>query len=376
MTFPDEFRLISYLMRREGQARYPLVASYPQSMTIGQLLSLTDDPQGERLLSLTLDYPPLRGSSWLLAAIARHYQRINDRQIVSFAGADEAIYALYHVLLQPDDHVVVVTPCYQSLESVPLSLCQVSGVALDAARDWALDLDALSAALTPRTRMLVINFPHNPTGALIPLTTLRALVSLCRERGIWLVSDEVYRLTEYDETQRLPPVADLYERGISLNVMSKAYGLPGLRIGWIACQDADLLRRLERAKQYLSVCSAMSSEYLATQALDHQTQIIERVMRLARHNLRLLEQLLERYPQWFDWRRPAAGVLAFPRYLGPDGADAFAARLLGETGVLVIPSTIYHSALTPVAPDHLRIGFGRQDLEQPLAVLDRWLAAQ
>lgn len=371
--FPQDFRLISYLSKLEHAVRFPLSSSYPESMSIDTLFSLAGEQHRQPVMSAMLDYPPLRGTPELLTAIADTYDHLSPEHIISFAGADEAIYASFHALLDADDHAIVITPNYQSLESVAMSRCDVTGVALDAENDWALDVQNVRDALRPNTKLLVINFPHNPTGALISHQQLDELVALCRERGIWLFSDEVYRLTEFDPADRLPQVADIYERGISLNVTSKAYGLPGLRIGWVACQHREWLLKLERMKQYLSICNSLPGEMLTAIALNAREAILARVMQRSRSQLQQLTDFLARYPQFFALASPKAGVLAFVRYTGPEGAEKFATRLVEETGVMVIPSVTYRSELTPISENFLRIGFGRANLPEALDVWGRWL---
>jgi len=376
MSFPEDFRLISYLSRLEHAVRFPLSSSYPESMSIDTLFELAGKEHRAPFMQTMLDYPPLRGTPELLEATAATYRQVTPRQVISFAGADEAIYASFQMLLEPGDHAVVITPNYQSLESVPMSRCDVTGVALDENNDWALDTAKVRAALRANTKVLVINFPHNPTGALISREQLNELIEICRERGIWIFSDEVYRLTEFDPADRLPQLADVYERGISLNVTSKAYGLPGLRIGWVACQDDVWMQKLERMKQYLSICNSMPGEFLTTLALNARAPILERVMERSRSQLAALTAFLARYPDRFSLAVPKAGVLAFPRYTGPEGAEVFATRLVEEAGVMVIPSVTYASELNPVSEDFLRIGFGRANLDQALAEMGKWLDKQ
>ena len=376
MSFPEDFRLISYLSRLEHAVRFPLSSSYPESMSIDTLFELAGKQHRAPFMQTVLDYPPLRGTPELLDAIASTYKNVTAQDVISFAGADEAIYASFQMLLEPGDHAVVITPNYQSLESVPMSRCDVTGVALDENNDWALDTAKVRAALRANTKVLVINFPHNPTGALISREQLNELIEICRERGIWIFSDEVYRLTEFDPADRLPQLADVYERGISLNVTSKAYGLPGLRIGWVACQDDVWMQKLERMKQYLSICNSMPGEFLTTLALNARAPILERVMERSRSQLAALTAFLARYPDRFSLAVPKAGVLAFPRYTGPEGAEVFATRLVEEAGVMVIPSVTYASELNPVSEDFLRIGFGRANLDQALAEMGKWLDKQ
>jgi aspartate/methionine/tyrosine aminotransferase len=177
-----------------------------------------------------------------------------------------------------------------------------------------------------------------------------------------------------DESKRIPQAADVYEKGLSLNVMSKAYGLPGLRIGWIASQDTALLDRLERYKHYLSICNSAPSERLAAIALGVREKLLERVRTLMRANLALLEVFLARYPELFEWQRPDGGCIAYPRYTGQGLVDDFCERLVEEAGVLLLPSTIYQSELLTTPGDRFRIGFGREHMEEGLAAFDEFLS--
>jgi aspartate/methionine/tyrosine aminotransferase len=251
-------------------------------------------------------YTQTFGAPTLRAAIATTYDSLEAEDIVCFAGAEEAIYIAMQVLLSPDDHCIVITPNYQAAETLPLSICAVSGVPLDEENNWALDVDRIKAALRPNTKLISINFPNNPTGAIASYAAFSDLVELCRARGIWLFNDEVYRLIERAPELRLPQVADTYERGISLNVMSKSYGLPGLRIGWLAARDRDLLLQCERYKHFLSICNSAPSEVLAEIALAAREPILARNRGIVRQNLALLGDFFAAYPGLFDWRDPTA----------------------------------------------------------------------
>lgn len=365
-NLPD-FRLETYFSRWEFTARHHLTASDAQSMTLRELLDLADPADAEAFDQLWLGYTETFGAPALRDQIAGTYEAIAADRILCFAGAEEGIYIASHVLLEPDDHAIVVTPNYQAAETVPLSICAVTGVPLDPDTGWDLDLDRLAAAIRPNTRLVSINFPHNPTGRIIARATLDGLIDLCRRHGIWLFSDEVYRaLGPYPERQ-LPQVADLYERGLSLNVMSKAYGLPGLRIGWIACQDRDLLVRMERMKHYLSICNSAPSEVLARIALKARDRILARNNALVRDNVAMLDAFFADYPALFEWRVPDGGCVGYPRYLGEGTVDDFCTDLVERSGVLLLPAGIYRSELGPTPADRFRIGFGRQGVADGIA---------
>lgn len=376
MTRLPDFRLETYFSRWEFTARHHMTASDAQTMTLGELLALADDEDRAAFENLSLGYTETFGDPALREVIARTYERADAADVICFAGAEEALYLAMNVLLDAGDHAVVITPNYQAAETVPLALCEVTGVALDPARNWDLDLDQVKAAIRPNTRVVSVNFPNNPTGKVIGAAAFTELARLCDERGIHLFSDEVYRGLELDPARTLPQAADLSERALSLNVTSKALGLPGLRIGWIACRDRELLSRLERAKHYTTICNSAPSEVLARIALKARDTILARNRALIAANLPHFDAFFAEFADLFEWRHPDGGCVAYPRYLGPEGVEEFCARLVREAGVLLLPASIYRSDLTPTPADRFRIGVGRAHPEAGLDAFARWLRAQ
>lgn len=372
MTRMPEFRLETYFSKWEFTARYHLTASDAQSMTLTELLALAGDEDRAAFDDLHLGYTETRGDPGLREAIAATSERASAEDVICFAGAEEGLYLTMNVLLGPDDHAVVITPNYQAAETVPLALCAVTGVALRADEDWALDPDEVRAALRPNTRVVSVNFPNNPTGAVIPAADFAELARMCDERGIHLFSDEVYRGLELDPARTLPQATDLSERALSLNVTSKALGLPGLRIGWIVCRDRDVLSRLERAKHYTTICNSAPSEVLARIALRARDLILTRNRDRIAANRPAFDGFFAQFRHLFEWQPPDGGCVAFPRYLGGD-VESFCTRLVEEAGVLLLPAGIYHSELTPVPTDRFRIGVGRADPEPALAAFADWL---
>lgn len=367
MTQLPEFRLETYLGRWEFAARHHMTASDAQTLTIGELLELSGPDGLGRFLRQPLSYTEPYGAADLRAAIAATYDACAAEDVLCFAGAEEGVYAFYRAALDEGSHAIVVTPNYQSAESVPLAICDVTGVALEEDENWTLDIDKVAAALRPNTRAIYINFPHNPTGKILERDRFDALVDLCRRSGVYLFSDEVYRLIERDPARRLPQAVDVYERGVSLNVMSKAYGLPGLRVGWIACRDRDLLERMVRYKHYLSICNSAPSERLALAALGAADLILERTRGYARAGLVKVQSFLAEFEHLFESYTPDGGVVMYPRYKGLEGVEEFARRLVEEAGVVVLPPSVYRSALSPTPIDRFRIGYGRADIDEGLA---------
>lgn len=358
---PD-FRLETYFSKWEFTARYHMCASDMESLSVADLLQLADEGDLAAWNDLRLGYTESYGAPALRASIADTYENLDAQNVLAFAGAEEGIFAAMHVLLDAKDHAIVITPNYQSAETIPMSICEVSGVALDPDNSWQLNLDEIRAAIRPNTKLISINFPHNPTGKVLARDDYDDLIQLARDQGIYIFSDEVYRLLERSESIRLPQIADMYERGLSLNVMSKSYGLPGLRIGWIATSDHDLLGRMERAKHYLSICNSGPSEILATIALKARQQLLERNRKIIDDNLALLGSFFAEFSDIFDWAVPDGGCIGYPRYKGADGVENFCERLVEDAGVLLLPASIYRSELNSMPTDRFRIGFGRHGL--------------
>jgi len=369
---PD-FRLETFFSKWEFSARYHLCASDMESISVNELLRMADDDGRQDWDELRLGYTETFGASKLRREIAATYDEINAQEILTFAGAEEGIFAAMQVLLGADDHAIVITPNYQAAETLPCAICEVTGVALDQDNNWDLDIDQVRSALRPNTKVISINFPHNPTGKVIDRGTLDSLLEPARERGIYVFSDEVYRLLERSDAVRLPQVADIYERGLSLNVMSKAYGLPGLRIGWIATKDRELLSAMERTKHYLSICNSGPSEVLATIALTASKKLLKRNHRIIIENLALLDDFFAHYPDLFDWSVPDGGCIGYPRYRGAEGVENFCKELVEKSGVLLLPASVYSSDLTPTPTDRFRIGYGRTNMGMGLAELTSFI---
>ena len=369
-----DFALEVYFAEWEFKARYNIGGSDLQSMTLSELLEFADPEDRKAWENLYLGYIEPEGSPELREVIAGTYDHLSPDDILCFAGAEEGIFCAMHALLKPGDHALVGFPNYQSAESIPSSICEVTGIPLDPENNWTLDMDYVRSQIRPNTRLISVNFPNNPTGKILELDKFNTLIEICREHDIYLFSDEVYRLIERDPSRRLPQAADLYEKAFSLNVMSKAYGLAGIRIGWIASQDRDLLQSMERIKHYLSICNSGPSEILAKIALKNRSKILKRNRSIVDGNLDLLNRFFSRHPDLFDWQVPDGGCIGFPRYKGKDGVTAFTERLIQDVGVILIPAGLYRSEIGTVPADRFRIGYGRTYLNEALEVLEEHLA--
>jgi len=368
MTTIRPFQLERYFARWEFEAPYLLCASDCETMSIGELLALSDTPLST-LTELRLGYTESQGDPALRETIAGFYPGLSAEQVLVTNAPEEAIFLTMMTLLEAGDRVVVQSPGYQSLSEI--AAYRGAEIHLwplgETDTGWRLDLDHLAELLTPATKLLVINAPHNPTGCLPSRAEFEAIISLTAERGIWLFCDEMYRGLEYDPAQRLPPASTRYERAISLWGTSKTFGLPGLRLGWLALPDEALLQELLRFKDYTTICSSGPSELLARLALENAEAIIARNLALIQNNLGHMQAFLAACPDVFSWRPPLAGPIAFAR-LRQGSAHTFCEETVRRCGALLAPSTAFE-----FGDSHLRFGLGRQNFAEGLAVLQAYL---
>jgi len=361
------FKLERYFARYEFNVDYVLCASDCESLTIQDLLALEPNA-AERFHQHWLGYTESLGSLSLRREICSLYRNVQPVQVLVHTGAEEAIFLFMHAVLKAKDHVVVHWPCYQSLAEVARSIgCRVSLWKAHEENGWALDIDELKQSLQSGTRAIIINTPHNPTGYLMTSDEFQEVSRIARENGIILFSDEVYRESEYREEDRLPAACDLGEHAVSLGVMSKTYGLPGLRIGWIATRNAEVYDGMAALKDYTTICNSAPSEFLAELALRHRKALAERNLEIIDKNLKLLDQFFTRHADRFVWQRPQAGSIGFPRLIGEDVND-FCKGLVEKAGVLLLPGTLYDDQ-----GNHFRIGFGRKNFSDALARLEDFL---
>ena len=365
-----DFTLERYFARWEFQVRHVLCASDLEPYPLRELLALADPPTRALWDELRLGYTESLGHPLLRAEIASLYSTASPDDVITFVGAEEGIFLAMHALLGASDHAVVMWPSYQSLHEVARSIgASISLAPLDP-ESWHFDPDAVLGAVRPNTRVIVVNFPHSPTGSLASRDAFEYLTTHAEQRGITLFSDEVYRGLELDETQRLPTAVDLGNKTLSLGVMSKTFALAGLRIGWIATHDAALRQRIARLKDYTTICGSAPSEILAIVALRAPDRVVGRSRDIIARNVPLLDRFFEQHREQFAWVRPRGGSVAFPRLRtdDPGAIDRFCATLVESEGVLLLPGSHFDHA-----GNHFRIGFGRSDMPVALERLEHFL---
>ncbi len=362
-----DFALERYFARWEFAVEHLLCASDVQGYPMAELLALADDETRALWEGLALGYTESTGHPLLRREIASLYDTIESDDVLTFAGAEEAVFCLVNVLVGSGDHVVVTWPGYQSLYEVARAAgADVTLHELHESHAWGLDLDLLRRQMTPATRLIVVNLPHNPTGMLPDRATYDGLVAIAAGAGAHLLVDEVYRGLEFDQADRLPTGADALPRGLSLGVMSKAYAMAGLRIGWLASHDRELLARVAAFKDYTTICSSAPSEILAIIALRARDRVLARSRAIVAANIDLLDAFFEDWADRFTWVRPRAGSIGYPRLTVPGvRIDEWAAELVEAEGVLLLPGSQFGDP-----GNHFRIGFGRTDLPEALGRLE------
>ena len=361
------FAIERFYEKWEFRAELMLSSSDCESRAVADLLALEPDAEA-RLLSLRLGYTEVPGSRELRGAIAGSYEGIEADEVLTLAAAEEGIFITSHALLDRGDHAVIEVPCNGS--AIELARSTGADVSVWQRRHedgWTHDLDALEKLLLPRTKLIYINSPHNPTGTQMDPTTFARVLELAAEREVVLLSDEVYRGLEHDPGARLAAACDRYRGAITLGTVSKAYGLPGLRVGWLASRDRELLERVKEVKLYTTICSPAPSELLVALAVRHSDRLIGASRELLLSNLPVLDAFLERRRDTFEWVRPTAAPIGFARVAGQDDVHEWCERIAADASVLLLPGSVYGQ------PTHVRLGFGRANLPQAVARLDQYL---
>jgi aspartate/methionine/tyrosine aminotransferase len=367
------FLIERYYAKYEFNTLFQLSASDSESFTVEEILSFDGEQNKERntqqMLKFSLNYTESQGSPLLRDEIVKLYPSLNKEQILVFSGAEEGIFTFMNAVLSEGDHIIVQFPCYQSLYAVAqANKVEIDHWKMEEEKGWKPDILKLQSKIKENTRAIIINTPNNPTGYNFTDTEFDELIEICRKNNLILFSDEVYRLSEYSDQTRLQNAAEKYENAISLGVLSKPVGLPGLRIGWIATQNSELLDKLKIFKDYTTICSSGPSEFLATIAIRNVNKLIDRNMKIAQSNLKLLREFLTKYSQLFKWTEPKAGTIGFINILFSDDVEGFCLDLIEKKGVLLLPSTTYN-----YGTQHFRIGYGRKNFPEALSLLEEYV---
>lgn len=360
------FELERYFAKHEFSAPYLLSSSDCEPYTLKELLSMADAETSQLWEKLWLGYTDSQGHPLLRAEITKLYDNIKPDNVIVLTP-EEGVFIAMNVLLETGDHVIVTNPGYQSLYEIASSTgCEVTKWKPDP-QTWEFDVEFIRQNIKPTTKLIVINFPHNPTGSLLTEAQLNELIDIARANDTLIFSDEMYRLLEYKDKDRLPSVADIYNKAISLSGVSKSFALAGLRIGWLTSQNNELLEKIKVFKDYTTICSSAPSEVLALIALRNGSKIVKRNLAIIKNSLEVFNQFVSRHPELIRWTPPKAASIGFPELLKGD-VTKFCEDTVHQAGVMVLPASVYD-----FKGNNFRVGLGRQDFPQALGKLEAYI---
>jgi len=358
----------------EFTAAHMLSSSDCETMSVGELLQKSGRSASD-LGQLQLGYTESQGNPAYRKLVCQLYQDVTPEDVVILTSPVEGIYLTMQTLLNPADHVIALGPAYDALHNVAEHLCgQLDLWQLQpTSTSWQLDFDSLNSMISPRTRLIIVNFPHNPTGFQPTPEEFHLLLQIAEENDCWVFCDEIYRGLEtgLQEQLSIPSAADCFEKAIVLNGLSKTYGLPGLRAGWLVVRDSALRKQLIGWKHYTTICPSAPTEFLAMQALQVHKQLAIDSSQLVAANLREFDAFVQQYPGHIRWRAPQAGSTALAEirldaFNGalPEPVDTvsdYCHLLAKQYGILLLPGVCLGGPANSV-----RIGLGRRGFSTAL----------
>jgi len=365
------FAVEEWMNAYEEGARFNIAETCVDSVSLDELFALTGMDRDAFLHEFSarrLTYGSIEGAPAFKQGICKLYKTISPEHIVPTHGAAGANHHIFYSLVEPGDRVVSIMPTYQQLYSIPESFgADVQMLQLRQENDYLPDLDELRRLVTPGTKMICINNPNNPTGALMSNELLEQIVDIARSVGAYILCDEVYRhLTQNDHW--CASIADLYEKGISVSSMSKVFSLAGLRLGWIATHDMDVVKTCLSHRDYDLISCGMFDETVAAVALEHSEKLLERNRSIVRENLAILDAWMAGEPR-LRYTKPKAGTTALVYYDYDLPSYTFCERMYHETGAFVTPGDCFEQ------PKSMRIGYASdtQVLKDGLAAMSAFL---
>ena len=367
----QDFGVEMWMNAYENDCAYNLAETCVESLTVAELLALSGDTGQafDDILHMKLTYGAIEGSARLRQAIASLFQTVETENIAVTHGAVGANGLTMLALVEPGDHVVSVLPTYQQMYSIPASIgAQVSILRLKEENGWLPDLAELEKLAKPGTKLICINNPNNPTGAVMDEAYLKEIGQIAKNCGAYLLCDEVYRGLTHEGNPFTGSIVDLYEKGISVGSMSKTFSLAGLRLGWVV-GPAEFIARVNSQRDYHVISIGMIDDYLASLALENKEKILERNLAICRANGQMLSDWVSKEPH-ISYVKPKGGTIAFLKYDLPMPSAKLCRRLQAETGVMLLPG----SALD--MEGYLRIGYANnpQIIAKGLALFSDWLS--
>ena len=366
------FAVEEWMNAWEVGAKYNIAETCVDSISMNELFELTGEDKTEflnRLCARRLSYGDIEGLPEFRKGVCGLYKTLNIENIVPTHGASGANHHVFYSLISPGDRVVSIMPTYQQLYSIPESYgADVQILHLSKENNYLPDLEKLRRLVTPETKMICINNPNNPTGALMYEQMLREIVEIARSADAWILCDEVYRHLSQEDGW-CPSIVDLYEKGISVSSMSKVFSLAGLRLGWIATHDMSVVKSCLSHRDYNLVSCGVFDEMLAAAALKHRDKLLERSRKIVRENLQILDDWVGSEPH-VSYVKPKAGTTALVYYDLDISSYEFCEEMYKKTGAFVTPGDCFE------VPHSMRIGYayGKQDLIDGLKAISEYIA--
>jgi aspartate/methionine/tyrosine aminotransferase len=363
------FKLERYFDKYEFKTQYLLSSSDCDGYSLDYVVNCADSKERKLWDNLKLGYTESQGSPLLRQTIAKQYKTINEDDVLVLSPG-EANFILMNVALNPGDHVICMSPAYQSLYQVALDIgCEVSfWTPSSESNAWQYNPDDLGKLVRQNTKLIIVNFPHNPTGFLPTRAEVEQLVGIAAKNNILLFADEMYSRMAHDPAHDIPSLCDLYPNSISLWGMAKSFGLAGLRIGWVATRNRDLLKSMLSFKDYLTICNNSMSEVLTMIALSHQEKFIAPNVAKIKRNIAAFEGFVKNHSEMIEFKRPIAGSTSFIRLNVHESALNYCERMVKESGIMLLPSEMFDYGIS-----HARIGLGRENMPEVLARWDEYI---
>ncbi len=363
----QNFKLERYFAKYEFSTKYLLSSSDCDGFAMNDLLSCANSDELKLWDELKLGYTDSKGHTLLREAISPYYNNAPIDDII-MGSPGELNYITMNVLLKPEDHIISISPSYQSLYEIAKTIgCEISYWKPNP-ENWKFEISDLEKLIKSNTKLIIINFPHNPTGSYLTKSELLKIIDIAKKQDCYLFSDEMYHKLMIGNMEELPPVYTLYDKGISLWGTSKSFGMAGLRTGWIASKDKNLINGIESYKDYLSICNSAPSEILSIIALNHLDVFLQKNIRKIKKNIELFNALVNKHPEFFKFIPPEAGSTAFVKLNIRKSALEFSEHLVQEAGIMTLPSEMFE-----FEGKYIRIGFGRENTEECLEHLDRFI---
>lgn len=370
-----DFHVEAWLNLYENDCKYNLSETFPHPLTVGGLLDITGrrDELAEEIMNISLDYGEIVGSERLRRAISELYKNVPADRITIAHGAIGANSLVLNTIVRPGDHVVSITPSYQQLYSLPEALgADITLLKLREENGWMLDLNELREAVTDKTRVICLNNPDNPTGAVMPIEMMLEIAEIADQHGAYIFCDEAYRGLSHsgsaeDDSFFAPSFIDIYDKAIVTGGMSKTFALAGLRLGW-AAGPKDIIDDINRHRDYHIISVGKIDELLAAVAIENRNAVLSRNVEICRENLAVIDSWISG-EKHVSYVKPEAATTCFVKFNFDMTSTELCHRLREEAGVLFVPGCAFES------DDHFRLGFGnpKAEIESGLAAFSDWM---